>query len=320
LLEYIIVIVSILNVESIFVSQYLHKENDGDKDSEMDMLDNTVSKPKRVKAKALLDLKFINNSSDFITQMNIMISLLNSLKNNFRNLHLIKEFCEKYSLNFKIVNEVLSLISQLKALCVDIFRLNKNIWSSNIEQPNSRNQLLLFQIILGGLIDNIARKKVIYNNNENEVNEVKGKGESDNKRKVIYECNQNNVECQIHSESMVSKETPNFVAYKEIIQEKNKANLVTVMSIQPEWIFNLGGDLINYSFDKLNVNLEPIYSSKDDLIYCFINMKYGYKSWEINNVKVDMTDSNSNDVVYRWFARLLLEGKIIDRFKVSLFP
>ena len=104
----------------------------------------------------------------------------------------------------------------------------------------------------------------------------------------VETSNENNVECQIHSESMLAKEMPNYIAFKEIIQETNKANLVTVMAVQPEWIFNLGGELVSYSFEKLNLNLEPIYSSKEDIIYCFLNMKYGYKSWEINNVKVEL--------------------------------
>jgi len=318
-LEYTIIIVATLSVESIFLSTYLTntsnelKEDtkDNTKDSNKD---NNINRPK--KPKALLDFKFINNSSDFLTQMNIIVSLLNILSKNSSNYkynNALREFCTKYCLNMKLVNEVLSLNNQLRTLCEDIFKLNKNKWSANLEIPSSKSQLLLFQIILSGLIDNIARKKIIYDNSGNEVDNKQNKKE--HKKKIIYECNENNVECQIHTDSMLSKELPNYVAYKEIIQDSNKANLVTVMAIQPEWIFNLGGELVNYSFEKLNLNLEPLYSNKDDIIYCFLNMKYGYKSWEINNVKVEMTETNSNNVIYRWFARLLLEGKIIDGFK-----
>jgi hypothetical protein len=91
-------------------------------------------------------------------------------------------------------------------------------------------------------------------------------------------------------------------------------NLNTI--IKPEWLYDLGGDLINCNLNISNVLNEPYYDRINDTLFCYVNIKYGYKSWEISNVLVEM---NKNDENYlRYFAKFLLEGKIFEAIKVFI--
>ena len=78
-----------------------------------------------------------------------------------------------------------------------------------------------------------------------------------------------------------------------------------------DWLYNLGGNLVKTSL-SLNIK-EPYYNKKTDSIYCLVDIIYGYKRWEINNIAVEM--SSDEPKFYYYFARFLLEGEIIDELK-----
>ena len=58
---------------------------------------------------------------------------------------------------------------------------------------------------------------------------------------------------------------------------------------------------------------EPYYNKKNDNICCLVDIIYGYKRWEINNIAVEM--SSDEPKFYYYFARFLLEGEIIEELK-----
>ena len=169
--------------------------------------------------------------------------------------------------------------------------------------PNSKQQKLLSQVILCGFIENVAKKREIYDNVGNEKEQVI-------KKRMIYESNENHEECQISKQSIV--DSSELICYKEIIKDK-RANLVCNTVIQPEWLFNLGGELVSYDYEKFVK--EPFYF--EDKIYCLLDIKFGYKNWNIPGVRVEI--KKSEDYYYRWFARFLLEGKIFPKFKVYFY-
>jgi len=250
--------------------------------------------------------------------------------------NLIIFFCDNYCLNNKKFKEMLDLLEQLTRISNQIFYKKtdidiiydkdikdetKNLFQIDYKQiklPTKEEQITLSQIILSGYLDNISRKKIIYDKLSNEK-------EITTQKRLIYESNENNEEINIHPFSVCYRNnlkssnlggnltSPELIIYKEIISEnKFFMNINTI--IKPEWLYDIGGDLVKYNLNLSNLLSEPYYDDKNDTIYCYVNIKYGYKSWEIPNVLVEM--SKADDNYLRYFAKMLLEGKIFELMKV----
>lgn len=340
-------------MDNIFEDNYQNKfqdfNNDNNKSTEEEEVKEKNKQKKKKNLKDVLENKLISPFSDCISLMNLIIyffisfeknktkSSENSKKNetektneifNFKNSKeinkLINLFCTNYNLSNKKFKEMLDLIFQLTKISTQIFNKKTKIDFSSLSIPNKDKQILLCQILLSGFIDNLARKRIIHDKLSNEK-------EITTHKKIIYECNENNEEVNIHPFSVVYKNNlkstnvgtgnfcPEYLIYKEILKEnKIFMNLNTV--IKPEWLYDIGGDLVNFDLNISNVLNEPYYDRKNDNLFCYVNIKYGYKSWEISNVLVEMSKNDENYL--RYFAKFLLEGKIFESLKVifsSLF-
>ena len=282
LLEYAILIVAILSIEN--------------------LIDFTsLNMSKKEYKEILKELNAYNNLSDILTYMSLVILILKG-KN------------KKININSKKITELKNLSNQLISLCKYNFKKNiKKI--SEITLPSNNQEILLLQIILSSFIDNIARKRVLFDSvgNEIKINVSKSnkKDEQIIKKKIVYECNENNKECKIYNYSTISETLPEYLIYTEIISENNNNFLHLNSCFNTDWLYNLGGNLVKTSL-SLNIK-EPYYNKKTDSIYCLVDIVYGYKRWEINNIAVEM--SSDEPKFYYYFARFLLEGEIIDELK-----
>ena len=282
LLEYAILIVAILSIEN--------------------LIDFTsLNMSKKEYKEILKELNAYNNLSDILTYMSLVILILKG-KN------------KKININSKKITELKNLSNQLISLCKYNFKKNiKKI--SEITLPSNNQEILLLQIILSSFIDNIARKRVLFDSVGNEikknVSKSNKKDEQIIKKKIVYECNENNKECKIYNYSTISETLPEYLIYTEIISENNNNFLHLNSCFNTDWLYNLGGNLVKTSL-SLNIK-EPYYNKKTDSIYCLVDIIYGYKRWEINNIAVEM--SSDEPKFYYYFARFLLEGEIIDELK-----
>ena len=282
LLEYAILIVAILSIEN--------------------LIDFTsLNMSKKEYKEILKELNAYNNLSDILTYMSLVILILKG-KN------------KKININSKKITELKNLSNQLIFLCKYNFKKNiKKI--SEITLPSNNQEILLLQIILSSFIDNIARKRVLFDSVGNEikknVSKSNKKDEQIIKKKIVYECNENNKECKIYNYSTISETLPEYLIYTEIISENNNNFLHLNSCFNTDWLYNLGGNLVKTSL-SLNIK-EPYYNKKTDSIYCLVDIIYGYKRWEINNIAVEM--SSDEPKFYYYFARFLLEGEIIDELK-----
>ncbi len=314
LLHYAIVLVGVLNIENIFNFQNEDKDQvnktPSEENQKQTQKQNDPFKNKK-DLRNFLDTKLLNPFSDALTYLNLILHYFKLQDNSQSKINsnnkerFLNFFCDKYFLNIKRMKEIFDLIEQLYKICRVTF--DEKLTSDKlykIEFPDSDTQNLLIQILVTAFIDNIARRRVIY--------DKIGNVEDRTKKKVIYECNENNEECQIHPQSLLSKSNADFVIYKEIILD-NKTFIVCNTIIKPEYIFNIGGDLVSSNLINSSSLNEPFYNKKDDEINCFVNIKYGYKSWEISNVRVEMKREDDNFV--RFFARFILEGKVFEEFK-----
>ena len=280
LLEYAILIVAILSVEN--------------------MIDFTSLNLSKKEFKEILkELNVHNNLSDILTYLSLIILTLKG-KN------------KKININSKKMTEIKNLSNQLVSLCK--FNFRKKINNLNeLSLPSSNQEALLLQILLACFIDNVARKKILYDSVGNEISQSNKNKYNDQiiKKKVIYECNENNKECKIYSYSTLLELSPEFLIYTEIISEKNNNSLHLCSCIKTDWLYNIGGNLVKTS---LSINLkEPYYNKSKDSICCFVDIVYGYKRWEIKNIAVEM--SYDEPKFYYYFAKLFLEGEIIEELK-----
>ncbi len=195
MIEYAIIIVAFMSVENPFDF-------------------NSISYKDKVDA--FKSLHIYNNTSDVIAYLNLMILTLKNKQNTLK-------------LNQRKLDEIQNLINQLYGLCAKIFKTKLTEVNQLCLSTNQQNGILM-QILLCSFIDNIARKKILYDEVGNEVIE---KNETVLKKKTIYECNENNIECKLHYLSLVNDTLPDYVIYKEIIKEQ-KSFLQCVSAITPD--------------------------------------------------------------------------------------
>ena len=283
IIEYAIIIVVILSIENL-----------------IDFTSLNLSK-KEYK-EILKQLNIYNNLSDILTYLSLVILTLKG-KN------------KQININSKKITELKNLSNQLVSLCKLNFKKNiKNL--NELHLPSNNQEILLLQILLSCFIDNVARKKILYDSVGNEINQsnktkINKTNEQIIKKKIIYECNENNKECKLYNYSTLIDISPEFLIYTEIISENNNNFLHLCSSIKTDWLYNLGGNLVKTS---LSLNLkEPYYNKNKDSICGFVDIIYGYKRWEIKNIAVEM--SRDEPKYYYYFARFLLEGEIIEELK-----
>jgi len=125
------------------------------------------------------------------------------------------------------------------------------------------------------------------------------------------------------------RQLPEWVCYDHVITKTMKDGRVLVLMknvtpVDPLW---LGSIAMESNLLKIGKTLDmprPNYDAEQDVINCFVTTKYGDRNWMINPVKVRMSDAlwknpetcaNQTDDCYRWFARSLLEGKVIDKLR-----
>lgn len=149
----------------------------------------------------------------------------------------------------------------------------------------------------------------------------------------------------IHPESCLYRKDPTanlpeYVVYGQLVEnEMGTATYMTsVSAIEASWLPELARDcpLLKYS-DPLQTPL-PTYDHASDEIRCYVVPSYGVHNWELSPVRTslasacvglnssgavggDKTSDNDisilpgyrkKDEAVRWFARLLLEGSVLD--------
>jgi len=158
------------------------------------------------------------------------------------------------------------------------------------------------------------KEKIIDNNN------------SSKSKHIEYKNCITNDTVYIHPSSFVWGQVNEWVVYKELVEtnQSKKIYMKGVTAIHPSWLPSLGTSLC-----KLSAPLEvpePRYDDKEDKMYCFVKPSYGlnYKQqqqlqqqqqprWELPIQEVEFPDVVEK---YKYFARFLLEGKIVTEFNI----
>ena len=106
------------------------------------------------------------------------------------------------------------------------------------------------------------------------------------------------------------KHLPAYVVFRDVVRT-SKAYMKCVTAIAPEWIAHAakGTPLCSLSA-PLDVPA-PTFDAEQDVLVCHVRPTFGAHKWELPPHRVPFPHGEHSEQHYRWFARLLLEGKVV---------
>lgn len=208
------------------------------------------------------------------------------------------DFCTKNGLRHKAIVEIRKLRVQLtNEVNLNVTNLNLSV-DPNMSPPSDMQAKLLRQVMLSGLVDQVAKRV--------DPEELK-EGEDKRKWKHAYQIPEMESPVFMHSSSVLRKEIPEWVVYQEIY-ETNKTYMRGVTAIEPEWLPVFAPGLCNISEPKMDP--PPRYDAESDRLLCHVSSTFGRSGWPLPVMELDFP---SNLDRYKWFARFLLEGSVFPK-------
>ncbi|XP_063820666.1 probable ATP-dependent RNA helicase DHX37 isoform X2 [Pseudophryne corroboree] len=207
---------------------------------------------------------------------------------------LTPNFCERNGLRFKAMMEIRRLRGQLtttvNTLCSDV-----SIFLDSKMQPPTETQVnYLRQIVMSGLGDHIARR-------------IRPEELLDEKWRNAYKTPLLEDPVFIHPNSSLFRQLPDLVVYQEIL-ETTKMYMKGVSSIEPEWIPALLPQFCH--FGNPLENPPPFYCPESGTVKCHRQSTFYRVGWQLPAVVVDYPEGLER---YKYFAKFLLEGKVITK-------
>ncbi|XP_074015677.1 probable ATP-dependent RNA helicase DHX37 [Numenius arquata] len=205
-----------------------------------------------------------------------------------------RKFCEENGLRYKAMLEIRRLRGQLTTAVNSVCTDAGLYVDPKMKPPTEAQVTYLRQIVLAGLGDHVARR-------------VQAEELLDDKWKNAYKTALLDDPVFIHPSSVLFKQLPEFVVYQEIV-ETTKMYMKGVSAVEPEWIPALLPPYCH--FGKPLENPPPSYCPKTGRIRCHRPSVFYRVSWQLPAVEVDYPEGIDR---YKYFARFLLEGKVIEK-------
>ncbi|XP_068013534.1 probable ATP-dependent RNA helicase DHX37 [Melanerpes formicivorus] len=205
-----------------------------------------------------------------------------------------RQFCEENGLRYKAMLEVRRLRGQLTTAVNSVCADAGLYVDPKMKPPTEAQATYLRQIVLAGLGDHVARR-------------VQAEELLDEKWKNAYKTALLDDPVFIHPSSVLFKQLPEFVVYQEIV-ETTKLYMKGVSAVEPEWIPVLLPPYCH--FGKPLENPPPSYCPERGRVRCHRPSVFYRVSWQLPAVEVDYPEGIDR---YKYFARFLLEGKVIKK-------
>ncbi|XP_069727447.1 probable ATP-dependent RNA helicase DHX37 [Phaenicophaeus curvirostris] len=205
-----------------------------------------------------------------------------------------REFCEENGLRYKAVLEIRRLRGQLTTAVNSVCTDAGLYVDPKMKPPTEAQATYLRQIVLAGLGDHVARR-------------VQAEELLDDKWRNAYKTALLDDPVFIHPSSVLFKQLPEFVVYQEIV-ETTKMYMKGVSAVEPEWIPALLPPYCH--FGKPLENPPPSFCPETGRIRCHRPSVFYRVGWQLPAVEVDYPEGIDR---YKYFARFLLEGKVIEK-------
>ncbi len=114
--------------------------------------------------------------------------------------------------------------------------------------------------------------------------------------------------------STTHEQLPEFITYKDIIVSHEKSFVSQITEVQPAWLAEVATVDAQISFSKPLEVPPPIYDTKRDQVQCYVTPFFGHHRWSLplHTMEFPKADNSTDDMIkYRWFARFLVEGKVV---------
>lgn len=239
----------------------------------------------------------------------VLLGAVGSSSNFYKNSTGLTEFCKKLCMRKRAVLEVFKLMRQLEKTVkhgLPDFELKFPIPGMSADQAN-----LLQQVVISSFGDQIAVKS--------------GKSGSGKNPLVTYQAQMVDDDLFIHPSSVFHGKSyassPDMIVYQEIIEsESGRTYMKECMSVSDlTLIGKLCESLCTYSppiIDDLKLSSLPRFCHARDTVVCKVKASFGKKSWPLHElVEIPYPGTDNNLDKFRWFSRLLLEGKVFSEFK-----
>eukprot|EP00816_Leptocylindrus_hargravesii_P011223 CAMPEP_0196823936 /NCGR_PEP_ID=MMETSP1362-20130617/89662_1 /TAXON_ID=163516 /ORGANISM="Leptocylindrus danicus, Strain CCMP1856" /LENGTH=731 /DNA_ID=CAMNT_0042203993 /DNA_START=1 /DNA_END=2193 /DNA_ORIENTATION=+ len=240
-----------------------------------------------------------------------------------------KKFCSENGLNFAVMQRIQKLRAQLAKLAQLRMSSAEGVAAKlggilyDMPPPGKIQEQLLRQGLASGLLDHVARRAPPGSITREHTMSL---------RNAYIGCKSSLTEpLFIDKKSPVysrdSRNLPEWVCYGTIVRKAGKegstlAVMTMVTPIDPTWLGTLSEGSALLSMGAPLDTPPPTYSRNKDAVMCSVMTQFGESGWVIPPVQVEMfsalndpskkvTSSFMVDDSFRWFARFLLEGKVI---------
>eukprot|EP00750_Incisomonas_marina_P000046 INCI1003.1.p1 GENE.INCI1003.1~~INCI1003.1.p1 ORF type:complete len:1203 (+),score=238.03 INCI1003.1:512-3610(+) len=259
--------------------------------------------------------KWANGESDALSVLNTLGAYLFNRKARARH-----HFCRMNNLRPQTMEEMASLRQQILSIVCDVevgsgksasSRKARNarlaaLERETLEPPTPAQQAVLRQVLCAGFIDRVARLHGV----------VKG-------RPAYQSCDGSFDELLfLHPTSFVdararksdARGAPQFVVYQEVVRGTSRDYMRGVTVVEGDWLFGMAGGTV-LCRNELRESPAPQYDPKADRVRAFVIPHFGDRDWVLPMQRVAFP-SDTEQLRRRrvmWFARLLLEGKVISQ-------
>jgi len=329
-LDYAIAMVAVLSESTPFVHHSEEIGKDGDREGEelegLDKVDQNHAQQKEKERKREKKSQWQHNGGDVLAAMKAVGAYAFAGRGAGGNSEKLacSNFCEENGLNLVVMQRIAKMRLHLCKLAKTRLPSAGGVaattgnFSPSMPPPKRLQECLLRQSISSGLLDNIARRA------------PPGmlQAEFSGIPRSAYICGGNSKLKEplfIDNNSTVHSARPEWICFDSIVRKTKKKDGTTIATMQrvtpidPEWLATLchGSNLIKLGSTPLAAPL-PRYMKEKDSIQCAVDTKFGGHGWEVPPCYVDMYETIQKDSAagmqddsFRWFARYLLEGKIL---------
>lgn len=252
----------------------------------------------------------------------------------------VAQFCAKHFLHQPSLERALELARQLCGLYRDILGGIGDEAEGDpmdvLRPPSADEELALRQVLVTGLPDCIARRAKMG---------AVATGSRKQRLTAYFSCNPSVTKpLYLHPESCLYRKDPaaalpEYVVYGQLVENEmgTFTYMTSVTAVEEAWIPDLTKDCPLLKFSEPLQSPQPSYDAETDEVRCYVVPTYGIHNWELAPMRTSLAEAcaggkrnNSNvnpgleaelgtlpgyrktDEAVRWFARLLLEGAVLD--------
>lgn len=212
----------------------------------------------------------------------------------------LSKFCSDNGIREKAMSEIRKLRLQLtNEILLNVPSLDVTI-DPKMGPPTDLQAKLLRQIILSGMVDQVAHKL-----SAEEIQERDGK----KKWKYAYKTLEMEEPVFMHSTCVLKRTAPEWVVYQELY-ETNKTYMRGITAIEPEWLPKFAPMLCNLSEPMSDPS--PWYNAETGTVFCYRTGTFGKGGWELPQIEIEYPNNLEG---IKWFVKFFLEGEIFPKLK-----